>query len=70
MPRVAITATEPENTPRVLEEYRESKNLPREKKNTEPERVQQVRTQWADLDSTSRRLLKARYGALLADLPD
>ena len=70
MPRVAITAAEPETAPRVIGEYRESKNLRSDKKNPEPERVQQVRTQWADLDSSTRRLLKARYGALLADLPD
>jgi len=70
MPRVGITATEPENTPRAVVEHRESNNPPDNKENTEPARVQQVRSQWVDLDSSTRRLLKARYGQQLADLPD
>jgi hypothetical protein len=68
--RVSITATEPENRPRAIGEQIESNSLTREKRKTEPERVQQVRSQWPDLDSSTRRQLKARYGALLTDLPD
>jgi hypothetical protein len=34
------------------------------------EREAQVRSQWPDLDGDTRRLLKARYGERLANLPD
>lgn len=69
-PRVAITATEPENTPRARLEQRESNNLPREKENTEAARVEQVRSRWPTLDHRERASLKARYGQQLADLAD
>jgi hypothetical protein len=68
--RVSITATEPENRPRAIGEQRESNNLRSRLEKPDSESVQHARDKWPDLDSDTRRLLKARYGYRLADLPD
>jgi hypothetical protein len=75
LPRVAVAPSEIRNSPRDLYETYE---IPNSLENTEQgesrlasegRRVAKYRREWANLDSDTRRALKARYGALLADKP-